>query len=129
MTHNDGRPTTERTAEKAGKRELPPHWAAIQSAIWLIGLAILAWQGWWFPGILVLIAVSGITQAWLQRLAVREAEQVQVQQASRGAQAKLPSTCPVCGAPVDPAKVTWVTPTTARCPYCSSNLTPPTGAA
>jgi hypothetical protein len=128
MTQNDGTPTTERTEEKEGKRELPPHWAAIQSAIWLIGLAILVWQGW-FPGILVLIAVSGITQAWLQRLAAREAEQVQVQQASRGAQAKLPATCPVCGAPVDPAKVTWVTPTTARCPYCSSNLTPPASAA
>ena len=129
MTQSSDTPTKEPTDRGEAKRELPPHWAAIQSAIWLIGLAILAWQGWWFPGILVLVAVSGITQAWLQRLADREAEQVQQQQASRDVQARLPATCPVCGAPVDPQKVTWVTPVTPRCPYCSGNLTPPAGAA
>ncbi len=128
MTQSSGTPTKEPTDREDGERELPPHWKAIQSAIWLIGLAILAWQGWWFPGILVLVAISGITQAWLHRLADREAEQAQLQQASRGARATLPATCPVCGAPVDPQKVTWVTPTMARCHYCSSNLTPPTGA-
>jgi len=50
------------------EKELPGPWRQIQSAIWLIGLAILAWQGWWWPGILVLVAISGLTQALIGQL-------------------------------------------------------------
>ena len=39
--------------DKAAEPELPQPWKRIQGAVWLIGLAILAWQGWWWPRILV----------------------------------------------------------------------------
>jgi hypothetical protein len=38
-------------------------WRSIHGAVWLIGLAILFWKGWWWPGILVLIAISGVVEA------------------------------------------------------------------
>ena len=41
-------------------------WRQIQVALWLVGLAILAWKGWWWPGILVLVALSAILQAVIQ---------------------------------------------------------------
>ncbi len=33
----------------AHEPELPLPWKQVQSAIWLIGLAILFWQGWIWP--------------------------------------------------------------------------------
>ena len=42
-----------------GEKNLPMPWRKVQGAIWLIGLAILAWQDWWWPGILILVAISG----------------------------------------------------------------------
>ena len=30
-----------------GKQDLPFAWQKVQGAIWLVGLAILAWQDWW----------------------------------------------------------------------------------
>ncbi len=47
--------------------ELPLPWKQIQSAIWLIGLAILFWKGWFWPGILVLTAISGVSQPIAKR--------------------------------------------------------------
>ena len=46
--------------------ELPMPWKQVQGAIWLIGLAFLFWQGSFFPGILVLVALSGVTQELIQ---------------------------------------------------------------
>ncbi len=43
-------------------------WGNIQTVVWLVGLAILAWHGWWWPGILVLVAVSMVTaRGWSRR--------------------------------------------------------------
>jgi len=41
-------------------------WRTIHMAIWLLGLAILYWQGWIWPGILVLIALSGVLEVVIQ---------------------------------------------------------------
>jgi len=39
---------------------------------------------------------------------------------SSGADRALPARCPQCGAALQPDRVTWVSPTAARCPYCRS---------
>lgn len=107
-------------------------WKQIQGAIWLIGLAILAWKGWWFPGILVLIAISGLFQGAVT-LYLKSREQAQAQAVQQAAQqdtlaqerAKwLPSVCPNCGGPISVATVHWTGPSTADCPYCKANLKP-----
>ena len=111
---------------KAAEPELPASWKQIQMAIWLIGLAILAWQDWWWPGILVLLAISGLVQASIQ---MHLSKQSQTQQEASKAQdlAKqrgewLPSICPTCGAPLSVSTVRWTGLATADCPYCKANL-------
>jgi hypothetical protein len=73
-------------------------YGAVQSAIWLIGLAILFWTGYWFPGILVLVAISGITQALLASMASRQeqkaAEQAALAASARSAAMAVPPNCP-----------------------------------
>jgi hypothetical protein len=98
--------------------ELPVQWQQVQSAIWLIGLAILAWQSWWFPGILVLVAISGLTQAAIQVYLSRTDEQKAIEQTRM----HLPDKCPACGAPLSVSTVKWTGATTASCPFCGSNL-------
>lgn len=113
--------------------ELPYSWQKVQGAIWLIGLAILFWTGNWMPGILILVAVSGLTQAAIAAFVKRQEEQGAVRSAetqSLEAQKRLeaarldalPPNCPVCGGALDPARVTWAGPTTATCPYCHSAI-------
>lgn len=101
------------------KEELPASWQQIQSAIWLIGLAIIAWRGWWWPGILVLVAISGLVQAAI-RLYLNQAEEQKTLEQVRST--GLPENCPRCGGPLDAAKVQWTSATTAICPYCGSPL-------
>jgi hypothetical protein len=113
---------------KKDKEELPVPWQRIQSAIWLVGLAILFWQGWIWPGILVLLAISAIFQAGVQMYLSRQAEaenqaaSVQQQIAERANW--LPDTCPKCGAPISVQTVQWTGANTADCPYCKANLRP-----
>ncbi len=35
-------------------------WGGIMGGIWLIGIAVLAVTGWWWPGIMVLIGISAL---------------------------------------------------------------------
>ncbi len=112
--------------ENAAEAELPASWKQIQSAIWLVGLAILAWKGWWWPGILVLAAISGLVQAGIQ---LYLSKQSQIRQETSQAQEMaiergewLPSICPACGAPLSVLTVKWTGPATADCPYCKANL-------
>jgi len=94
------------------KEQLPAPWHSIQSAIWLIGLAIIAWRGWWWPGILVLVAISGLTQALITFYLKRDEETKElVQTRTTG----LPENCPNCGGPLDAAKVKWTGANTAIC--------------
>jgi hypothetical protein len=108
--------------ENKPQQSLPGHWGSIQAAIWLIGLAVLAWQNWWWPGILVLIAVSGLTQAGIRwYISQQEEEKLLVQQKETTA-ANLPANCPNCGAGIDASIVKWSGPTSANCPYCGTGL-------
>ncbi len=112
--------------DKATEPELPQPWQRIQGAVWLIGLAILAWRGWWWPGILVLVAISGLVQAGIQMyLSSQSVTQQEVSQAKDLAHERgewLPSICPTCGAPLSVSTVHWTGPATADCPYCKANL-------
>ena len=112
--------------EKVAEPELPASWKQIQTAVWLIGLAILAWQDWWWPGILVLLAISGLVQAGIQMYLSRQSEtQQEASQAKDLAKERgewLPSICPTCGAPLSVSTVHWTSAATADCPYCKANL-------
>lgn len=114
--------STSRRRNRDGGPELPFHWQQVHSAIWMIGLAILFWQGWWWPGILVLVALSGLAQAlihWQVKRAEDTRQQIQQrQQIQETRAAKLPENCPNCGAPLNAAAVTWISNNTATCPYC-----------
>jgi hypothetical protein len=108
--------------EEKSERELTGLYASVQSAIWLIGLAILFWTGWWFPGILILVAISGITQAALQARARQDEEKGAVAQQARAAAMAVPATCPTCGAAISASSVNWTGPSTASCPYCKAAI-------
>jgi hypothetical protein len=117
------------TKKKKDDEELPPPWAQVQTAIWLVGLAILAWQGWWWPGILVLVAISGLTQAAIRTFISRGVdEKQQAAEVTRFAREQaewLPDVCPNCGGPLSVSSVHWTGPSTADCPYCKANLKKP----
>jgi hypothetical protein len=54
------------SAERAGS-SMQRHWqqsSAITAGIWLIGLGILFATRFWWPGILILVAVTSIVQGW-----------------------------------------------------------------
>lgn len=114
--------------KKTNKDELPVPWRRIQTAIWLIGLAILFWQDWIWPGILILLAVSAIFQAGVQMSLSRQAEikrqAAEIEQDIANRANWLPDTCPKCGAPISVQTVQWTGPSTADCPYCKANLRP-----
>jgi hypothetical protein len=113
-------------------------WRNLHGAVWLIGLAILAWQGWWWPGILVLVALSMLLEGALMALAphafVEEPGATLPPQPLAPAMPPapaappehrlelLPATCPSCGAPIRGQAVKWTGPQSADCPYCSANL-------
>jgi hypothetical protein len=106
--------------------ELPVPWQRIQGAVWLLGLAIIAWQGWWWPGILVLVAISGLIQAGIQfYISHQEQEKHKEDQTAELERERadwLPDVCPNCGGPLSVSTVKWTGPSTADCPYCKANL-------
>ena len=130
------------------KKKLVGPWRNIHGAVWLIGLAILAWRDWWWPGILVLIALSGVVEALIMQLApgsyVEEdkGEETPMSPApsppvsspvSPPAKSPapvaeerhpelLPSTCPKCGGPIRSQEAKWTGPRSADCPYCGAKL-------
>ena len=87
---NDDKQTTA-TDKKDEEVELPMPWKQVQGAIWLIGLAYLFWKGPFFPGILVLVAISGVTQALIQ-VYVKQQEEKRRQTERRTDW--LPAKCP-----------------------------------
>jgi hypothetical protein len=44
----------------------PARWGGISGGVFLIGLALIAWMNWWWPGILVLVGVMAILGAGLR---------------------------------------------------------------
>jgi membrane protein implicated in regulation of membrane protease activity len=114
--------------QKDSEEDLPVPWKKIQSAIWLVGLAILFWKGWWWPGILILAAISGLfqglVQLYLERNKTQKEAQVQEQALTQERAAWLPAVCPKCGGPLSVSTVRWTGLNTGDCPYCSANLKP-----
>jgi hypothetical protein len=121
------------------KQQLVGPWRNLHGAVWLIGLAILAWQGWWWPGILVLVALSMVLEAVLM-LYAPQAFEPPVNQAPASVPTasqspappapaavehpfeRLPSTCAKCGGPIRGHEVKWTGLRSADCPYCGANL-------
>ncbi len=110
--------------------EMPLPWQQIQSALWLVGLAIIAWQDWWWPGILVLAAFSGLFQAGVQLYLKKREEQQQVVEKrvelNQQRAAWLPAVCPQCGGPLSVESVQWSGDALGACPYCEANMRPQT---
>ncbi|HOB53690.1 MAG TPA: hypothetical protein PK176_05965 [Acidobacteriota bacterium] len=108
-------------------------WSSIQAVIWLVGLAVLAWHGWWWPGILVLVAISVVSKRMVAAMAPpplaaepAPAAPVPPIEAMSPAPAYrpnlLPDTCARCGGPVDGQKIRWTGPQSAVCSYCGARL-------
>lgn len=123
--------------KRSDEKVLVGPWRNVHAAIWLIGLAVLAWQDWWWPGILVLIALSMIAEAVIRQIPGAAAPKEEVVEpdseeppAAEPAQTppqepdptKLPEKCQECGAPVSAGKVEWTSATTASCAYCGASL-------
>jgi len=117
------------------------------AVLWLIGLAILALTGRWWPGILVLVAISILLETVLNRNTTQTFE---VPPSPSGEEPKvytpsampvettspepripsaeihradlLPQSCPKCGAPTRASEVRWTGSASADCPYCGTNL-------
>jgi hypothetical protein len=41
----------------------PARWGGISGGLFLIGLALIAWMNWWWPGILVLVGVMALVSS------------------------------------------------------------------
>ncbi len=115
--------------EETKENELPAPWNKIQGALWLLGLALIAWKGWWWPGMLVLIAISGLIQAairtYLSSISTKQQDEVKQAEIDRDRAQWLPDICPRCGAPLSVSTVRWTGSDTVDCPYCSANLRQP----
>ncbi len=128
------------------KKKLVGPWRSLHAVIWLIGIYILATRGLWWPGILVLVAISALYEAFLQRF-VPEAyiEEKPAPSTSIGQAMEtppeppvtatvstlpnlehrielLPQHCPACNGPIRGHEVKWTGPQSANCPYCGTNL-------
>lgn len=101
------------------KESLPPHWEKVHGAIWLIGLAILFASGNFWPGILILVAVSGLAQAGIMAYVKRNQETASLESER---EQHLPNICPNCGSPLNPSTVQWKGKQTAVCSYCGSSV-------
>ena len=109
--------TTPQIGEEESK--LPFHWQQVHSAIWLIGLALLFYLNAFWPGILALVAISGLAQAIMSYYVQRRRAAAESEQQRATA---LPAHCPNCGGMLSPDTVTWIGPATATCPYCGSTV-------
>ena len=116
-----------KSGQKSAKKhedELPGVWGAAQGVIWVLGIAFLAWTDWWWPGIMVLVAISMIAGAVMRRqvdkhqASARVAAEEKVIHAARAE--ALPERCTACGAQLTARNVIWRSQTTASCPYCDT---------
>jgi len=125
------------------KKKLVGQWRNLHGAIWLIGLAILIWKGWMWPGILFLLAFSAILEFVIVRFVPSSyIEEEELPTSSQkpappispppfmgtvGENAtyhpeQLPTNCPRCGAPSRGHEVKWTSPYSADCSFCGANL-------
>lgn len=120
------------------KNEKLAAWQNLEGVIWLVGLAILAIKGWWWPGILILAAISIIYETVLS--SIFPSTQVEAEssttdpvttpqpvekiatQAPTHPTELLPTNCPRCGAPTRGHEVRWTGSQAADCGFCGANL-------
>ncbi|MBV7327581.1 hypothetical protein KFU94_04825 [Chloroflexi bacterium TSY] len=107
-------------------RGLPIPWEQVQGAVWLIGLAIIAWQGWWWPGILVLVAISALVQGVVETV---QKQQKAERKLEKERSIALPDQCPNCGSPTNAENVKWTSKTAADCSFCGTQLPTTSGKA
>jgi hypothetical protein len=134
-----------RHEERKNRQRLAAPWRNLHGAIWMVGLAIIAIKGWWWPGILVLVAFSAVFESILMLIFPQAAEpvppvppvtpvapqppvapfsnpfQAATQEAEYPAHL-LPSNCPRCGAPARGHEVKWTSSHSADCSFCGANL-------
>ncbi len=128
------------------KKKLLGPWQSLHGVIWLIGIFILASRGWWWPGILFLVAISVLYEAFLRRYVPEAYLAENPTKSASSAQAMapepitntvsstvtasgpehrvdlLPQACPACNGPIRSHEVKWTGPHSANCPYCGTNL-------
>jgi hypothetical protein len=128
-------------SSKRPKKELIGPWRSLHGVIWLLGLYVLGTHNWWWPGILVLAAISAIYEGLLQRFLpdayVEQTpdESVNTTTVPPAPAAEiappappehrielLPQVCPSCNGPIRGHEVKWTGPQSANCPYCGTNL-------
>lgn len=128
-------------SSKRPKKELIGPWRSLHAVIWLVGLYILFTRGPFFPGILVLVAISAIYEGILQRFlpdAFEEQAPVETENTASMPLGPapdmapptppehridlLPQACPSCNGPIRGHEVKWTGPQSANCPYCGTNL-------
>jgi len=128
------------------KKKLVGPWQSLHVVIWLIGIYILASRGWWWPGILVLVAISTLYEAFLRSLVPQayidekpatpvtsgqgmtpppvatNPTPVSASNINEHRLDLLPQVCPACNGPIRGHEVKWTGPQSANCPYCGTNL-------
>ncbi len=133
-------------SEAESKKKLVGPWQSLHVVIWLIGIYILATHSWWWPGILVLVAISALYEAFLRQFVpgayieekpATPAAPVQSTTLSPNISIPspappaaipehridlLPQICPACSGPIRGHEVKWTGPQSANCPYCGTNL-------
>jgi len=126
----------------------------LQAGIWIIGIGILGWLDFWWPGILFLIGIGTIAQAilpnrkqetppdkldeaWLEPSTNSQSSNEFPEKTPEAnspfsssppppaaARSWLPTRCPACGAPLTPNEANWLASDRAECPYCHTILSP-----
>jgi hypothetical protein len=94
----------------------------------------LFWQDWFWPGILILIGISGIFKA-IARMTIKPTlvspteqdfqttNRPNFESPAQFPSLNLPSRCPNCGAPVTSNLILWSEDRKfASCAYCKSNI-------
>jgi hypothetical protein len=114
------------------------------AALWLVGLAVLAITGRWWPGILILVIISVLLDSAVKRKDQNDGEEEEPETVTEKKLEVAPATpprveavappvgthraewlplaCPKCGAPTRAADVRWTGDASADCSYCGSNL-------
>lgn len=125
-----------------------PRMSAVQGAIWLVGIGVLALTDWWWPGILFVIAASTLLGGFLVQAlppltpdpaapaaglprmgsqpptpAPPVMSAVGVTQEPPPVEVKLPARCPNCGGPTGAGAAHAFGNNPHVCHYCGSRLT------
>jgi len=127
---------------KMGKQEWSPAFQMIYGALWMAGIAVLAITGWWWPGIMVVVAITSAAQAIYGARSQRShvvvtpapaippapvrivgAAEAAPRAAARpavNAAARMPTQCRSCGAGLGHDLVLWRGERAAVCAYCNT---------